>query len=298
MSLSEVVAEIKKHAGRFYVYIIFRKNRTPLYVGCGAARGNRHERVQCHEMEARGSARSRRARVIRGLIARDEAPLYAIHSWHDSPAAVFAEETRLIRAIGRMDFGAGPLINGNDGGTGLLNASAEVIAKISASRRRRNEENPALGRAISERMRATMADPSRREHLRQRAIEQWADPSARSAASTRSRAAWSDPTRRAAAAERGRQQGATEDAKARFLARVGANRDEVLAKSIAARLADPTFAARMATIKKAQAVEKYALRDRCIARAIDLGVSPRQLPDHRAGMAVWREVAANMGLDI
>jgi hypothetical protein len=114
----------------FYVYVLFRENGLPFYIGKGS-----NGRWLRHEKDARGSAKGRRFSIIRRMLARGvEAPKIKLHEDLTADMAL-QYEIALIAAIGRHPHG--PLVNLTDGGDGCLNPSLETRARFAANARAR-----------------------------------------------------------------------------------------------------------------------------------------------------------------
>lgn len=111
----------------FYVYVLFRENGIPFYIGKGT--DNRWLR---HEANARRGAKGRVYNVIRHMQARDiEVPKIRLHS-ELTEAVAHEYEVAFIAAIGRGR--RGPLVNLTDGGEGTSGwkPSPVTIAKFRA----------------------------------------------------------------------------------------------------------------------------------------------------------------------
>jgi hypothetical protein len=138
------------NASEFYVYVLFRRNGIPFWVGKGKGR-----RWTGHEQEARTSSRNDyRLNIIRAMQKKGlDVPKIKIAEGL-TEAEAFELEILFIRTIGRRPNG--PLVNLSDGGEGstghkmpqshkdfLINFhrgrkhSAETRAKISASNKGR-----------------------------------------------------------------------------------------------------------------------------------------------------------------
>ena len=107
----------------FYVYILFRPDGSPCYLGKGKGKRWLH-----HE---RGLNKNNRH--LNGIIARAKAqgrelPKIKVRE-HLSEAEAFEVEKALIAAIGREPVG--PLVNLTDGGDGTINIAPEVRAVMS-----------------------------------------------------------------------------------------------------------------------------------------------------------------------
>jgi hypothetical protein len=111
----------------YYVYVLFDAYAIPRYVGKG--QGNRwtdHEKLYNN-----GSNKLKDSFIVKTLKMIEEIPKVKIRQNLSNKEAVEIEEA-LIRAIGRIDLGTGPLTNLTDGGEGgLLNLTGEVRESIS-----------------------------------------------------------------------------------------------------------------------------------------------------------------------
>ena len=114
----------------FYVYVLFRDDGRPFYVGKGHG-----DRWLDHERRARYGRKGHRFAIIRDLQARGvELAKVKLHEGL-TEATANAYEVALIAAIGRVPHG--PLVNLTDGGEGAsgVKPSPEAIAKSAAARR-------------------------------------------------------------------------------------------------------------------------------------------------------------------
>lgn len=297
-SLAECVAEVNaREEDEYYVYVLLRPSGEPFYVGCGRVKRSSQQRIQDHEMEARKrGAKGHKTNVIRSIWNVSQTVRYSIESWHQSPEAMFAREVELIRSIGRRDLLLGPLTNGNDGGTGQLNPSADIRARIGDTKRLAYQKNPDARAKASERAREIMSRPGVREKLRMAALRQFSEPGAGDAVRMQNLRRFADPAQRLAAAARARKQMESPEARAAFSERINKNREANLQRSVEARRADPTFKDRMSEVKKRQAREKEEFRSRVIAAARDLGIPRTNLPANRAALARWRYVGLQLGV--
>jgi len=109
----------------FYVYVLFRLDGEPFYVGKGRGR-----RWKFHATAA-SRERSHKAAIIRQIVQTCAVPMVKVRDGLTEREA-FETEIALIYAIGRQPFG--PLTNCTDGGEGQAGASAETRAKIAAAR--------------------------------------------------------------------------------------------------------------------------------------------------------------------
>ena len=120
----------------FYVYILFREDGHPFYVGYG-----QNDRWSVHEWDARRGRRGLRFNIIRKIqAAGSDVPKIKLHENLTEETAKQYERV-LIQAIGRRPHG--PLANLTDGGSGVSNPSPTVRAKISAAARNISDETRA-----------------------------------------------------------------------------------------------------------------------------------------------------------
>lgn len=127
ISASAITSKAKRSLlDDFYVYILFRRDGRPFYVGKGRAR-----RFKYHVTAAKNE-KSHKAAIIRETIATGELPIVIVKD-RLKECEAFAIEIALIKAMGREPNG--PLVNCTDGGEGQSGASQETREKISASRR-------------------------------------------------------------------------------------------------------------------------------------------------------------------
>lgn len=111
---------VSRPENRFYVYIIYRPDYTPCYVGKGyGKRWNKHNQTGSHNLHLK--------RIT--LNAGGHLPKIKVCE-NLTDAQALACEVALIKSIGREDHG-GPLVNKTDGGEGVsgLKRSAESIEK-------------------------------------------------------------------------------------------------------------------------------------------------------------------------
>lgn len=242
-------AEIKSNPSRYYVYILSRPNGEAFYVGCGFASGiKKNPRIFDHERAARRGDASLKCSIIRKIWSEGHDVSRAIDSWHDSVEGMFAREVALIASIGRRDHNCGPLANGNDGGTGQMNPSADIRAASSRSHKARWTED--LREAQRQRVLAQhQADPTLRSKIGEGQRDRWtADerkkqaersilgfnrPEVRAQRSAAMKAKFANPETLEAHRQRGIKLGADPDRKARW---AQAQRDN---------WADPEYRARM-----------------------------------------------------
>ena len=172
----------------FYVYILYREDGRPFYVGKGTGRrwlnherypvrGRSHRDNIICDMQARGVAVPKR-KVAEGL----------------SNADACALEIRLIAEIGREPHG--PLINQTRGGDGLVDPSQEIIAKIRAGNLGKKHPDD-VRKKISINTRAALAKPDVKERHRKAISKAQSSPDYRARMSAAIRASHSSAEVRA-----------------------------------------------------------------------------------------------------
>lgn len=155
----------------YYIYVLFRENGVPFYVGKGKG-----PRIRHHEWRAKNGARGHRFNIIRKILAGGgEVPCLKLHEGLTETVA-HEYEIALIKAIGRRPDG--PLVNKTDGGEGVsglkmspesraimrtraLARSPEVWAKIIATKR----ANPLSPEVIARIAAAKRGKPLSPEHI-------------------------------------------------------------------------------------------------------------------------------------
>lgn len=208
---------------KHYVYVLMRADGTPFYVGKGKG-----PRLWRHKRSAENGADAHKDRVIRKEWSEGRDALYLLDSFHAGEASAFVRESQLIRSIGRLDLGAGPLVNVTDGGDGCPNASDDTRARLRANMEQRWQD-PELRHRYTVVAREAMKDPSVEAATRAGLEKSWAQ--------------WSDPERRAEMCK-ARSEGYTPERKA------------VLSAASKARWADPEWRAKMAASRAASPAQQ------------------------------------------
>lgn len=109
----------------YYIYVLFRENGAPFYIGKG-----RKKRWFVHEQEVR-RGRSYKDNIICDMMDRGvEVPKVKLAQWLTSSQAA-AYEIAWIAALGRHPNG--PLTNRTAGGDGCRDMTPDIRAKIAAS---------------------------------------------------------------------------------------------------------------------------------------------------------------------
>lgn len=119
----------------FYVYVLFRENGDPFYIGKG-----KDDRWRCHERHARADTKSHKSAIIRGIHARGFEVIKAKIHEGLTEAIAHNYEVALIAAIGRGDDG--PLVNRTDGGDGVTGMKHAGEARLSISKAHRGRQKP------------------------------------------------------------------------------------------------------------------------------------------------------------
>ena len=138
-------------AASYYIYVLFRENGTPFYVGKGKS-----SRWMDHEYLARTGHRGYRYNLIRDMLSRGvEIPKIKLHEELTEEIA-FTYEQALIAAMGR--YPVGPLLNFTNGGEGpsgrtpspkmlaifRASPSPETRIKLSEAARNRRRKIPKI----------------------------------------------------------------------------------------------------------------------------------------------------------
>lgn len=172
-----------------YVYIWFRPDWTPFYVGIGKTPS------RWNPLRAKDKDRNELCmRIIKKYGAHNiHVQKHTGLSWEDA----CKKERSLIAHFGRIEDG-GLLANFTDGGEGVVNPSAEVI---SASRARLMDPSNPLRTAhvrlnsdpeIAQRRNESLKSQEVREKHRKNAGKRWSDPAKRDALAEKMRAIWAE----------------------------------------------------------------------------------------------------------
>lgn len=177
--LFEVVEMIKCQEKPFYVYVLYKPNSSPFYVGKGKIQ-SKDQRITYHECEAKSAGKWKssphfnrhKINTIKKIWAQEQEVLYAIDSWHETEKSVNDREKELIASIGRQCIGTGPLTNLMEGGENEQSTiTLDSKEQISQSLKEFYLEHPEALEAMSKRGREQFLSIEAREKLRQRAID-------------------------------------------------------------------------------------------------------------------------------
>ena len=240
-----VEATVAQERRDFYVYVIFRPNGAPCYVGKGhGSRWRRHERGS-HNLHLRRIYDQYRA----------DLPIVKVRE-HLYESEAFEAEIALIAALGRQQHG-GCLVNLTDGGEGVRGhiKTPEQAERSRAAILRMWTNEEIRARLISER-RQRFSTEVGKNHLSAIAKNFWANEEDRAALLARRLAIVSSPEKRAAKSAKSIEVGARPEYKSKQRATqlVVQNGREVQAKRRAsnkAKWAEPEYrekVIRLATI--------------------------------------------------
>jgi DNA-binding MarR family transcriptional regulator len=118
-TLKEIKLEISQGAKAYYIYLLYKPDGTPFYVGKGKKR-----RIDAHESEARRFINGKswkginkfKLKTIKKIWDDGGEVFYAIDSWHDELISAGDREENLVNTIGKRIYGEGTLTNILDGG--------------------------------------------------------------------------------------------------------------------------------------------------------------------------------------
>jgi hypothetical protein len=158
--LKEVMEEIKSSKIPFYVYILYKQNSTPFYVGkgtCSKFSRAHSERIVAHEFEAKlnepyethPQMNLLKINTINKIWRNGDQILYEIDSWHDQEIDAYKREMELIAFIGRRTEGTGSLTNITEGGE--KEATTLITRQKISATLKEYFKNPEVLKANSER---------------------------------------------------------------------------------------------------------------------------------------------------
>lgn len=159
----------------FYVYL-YRDPRAgkrlcPIYVGKGTAR---HCRAEAHLRNKRHKNPGF-AKVLALIQGAGLSPIIEVVQWFDEEDSAYKAETALIKKIGRVSTGDGPLLNVDAGGWGGRRRGASTIEKMRSAAK------------------AAWEKPEFRRQATERALVMFGSVEARTESSRRSKQLWKDP---------------------------------------------------------------------------------------------------------
>jgi hypothetical protein len=151
-TLDEIKIDIVNGKKPYYVYLLFKPDGTPFYVGKGKSK-----RISAHEAETRYFLNGRtwkglntfKVNTIAKIWSTNDIVRYQIDSWHDDGISSGNREIELVEQCGRRILNTGPLTNIRDGGDLMTEEYRRILGeKI----RQYYIDHPEAREAMSERM--------------------------------------------------------------------------------------------------------------------------------------------------
>jgi len=166
--LKEIKKDVEQGQKTYYVYLLFKPDGTPFYVGKGKS-----NRISAHEAETRCFLKGRnwkgintfKLNTIKKIWDNKDNVLYQIDSWHDVSQTAGEREIELVEFYGRRVINEGPLVNIRTGG----DLMSEEDRKLFGEKIRQHYiDHPEAREAISERMTQFYIDhPEMRDQISQ-----------------------------------------------------------------------------------------------------------------------------------
>ena len=180
-NLQEIKIDIVSGKMPYYVYLLFKPDGTPFYVGKGKS-----NRISAHEAETRYYLNGRKwtgintfkINTISSIWDSGEIVRYQIDSWHKTSESAGARELELVVEYGRRILNTGTLTNIRDGGDLMTEQDRKLFGeKI----RQYYIDHPEARELVSERMLQYYIDhPEARELVSERIRQYYIDhPEAR-----------------------------------------------------------------------------------------------------------------------
>lgn len=156
--LKEIKLEISKGQKQYYVYVLYKPNGSPFYVGKGKS-----NRIACHENEARAYAKGKtwkgintfKLNTINKIWKNGEVVYYQIDSWHDENEKAGLREIELVEQYGKKINNTGILTNIRDGGELLTEEDRKYLGE---KLRQFYIDHPEMRERISDSVKAYIAD--------------------------------------------------------------------------------------------------------------------------------------------
>ena len=180
-NLQEIKIDIVSGKMPYYVYLLFKPDGTPFYVGKGKS-----NRISAHEAETRYYLNGRKwtgintfkINTISSIWNSGEIVRYQIDSWHKTSESAGARELELVAEYGRRVLNTGTLTNIRDGGDLMTEQDRKLFGeKI----RQYYIDHPEARELVSEKIRQYYIDhPEARDRISEKIRQYYIDhPEAR-----------------------------------------------------------------------------------------------------------------------
>ena len=155
--LQEIKIDIVQGRKPYYVYLLYKPDGIPFYVGKGKS-----NRICAHESETRSFIKGRtwiginqfKLNTIKKIWDLEQQVFYDIDSWHDNSEDAGNREIDLVFQIGRRIFNEGPLVNIRDGG----NVWSEETRQMFSEKMKQYWSDPQTRQMFSEKMKRYWSD--------------------------------------------------------------------------------------------------------------------------------------------